>query len=105
MALASVVEYLPALACPALMIFSMRGMMRSGRPADNPAENQSLEVRRLALHQEMLQLDRERLARGEITPEEYLRLHGAAAPVPAAPEHARFTGLAVVASKRRSRAG
>lgn len=105
MALASVVEYLPALACPALMIFGMRGMMRGGRPADNPAENQSLEARRLALHQEMLQLDQERLARGEITVEEYLGLHAAAAPAPEAPEHARFTGLAVVASKRRSRAG
>ena len=104
-ALGSVVGYLPVLACPAMMIFCMRGMLGGGKTAAKQAESQTLEARREALRQEMLLLDQQRLARGEITAEEYLRLHGAEAPAPQAPIYAPTAGLAAVPAKRRNRAG
>lgn len=105
MALWTLAEYLPALACPAMMIFGMRGMRGGGKQANQQTQPQTPEGRRQALQLEMRQLDKERLVRGEITSEEYLRLHGPAA---AARESVRDTSPArpaVVAAKRATTAG
>ena len=75
-ALGSVAEYIPALACPALMFLCMRGLRGRSKPDGQQAPPRTSAERRQALQVEMRQLDKERLARGEITPEEYLRLHG-----------------------------
>ena len=101
-ALGTLVEYLPALACPAMMIFCMRGM-GGGKQAGQQAPAQTPEERRQALQLEMRQLDKVRLARGEMTLDEFVRLHG-----PEAPGDVQETGpvrLRAAPARRRTRAG
>ncbi len=101
MALGTLAWYLPALACPAMMILCTRGMQVGGKQAGRQTQAQTQEERRQALQVEMPELDRERLARGEITPERYLRLHGPEAITREAERDAVPARLATVAGKRR----
>ena len=87
--LATLGEYLPALACPVVMVFCLRGLM--GGDKQGPA--QTPEERRLALQLEMRELDKVRLARGEITLEEFVRLHGPEVPALASVPDARSARL------------
>lgn len=105
MALGTFVEYLPALACPVMMIFCLRGLMGGGKQAGQQAAAQTPEERRLALQLEMRQLDKVRLARGEITLEEFVRLHGPEAPAPESVNDARSVRLSAAPPGRRTRAG
>ncbi len=92
------------LACPAMMIFCMRGM-GGGKQAGQQAPAQTPEERREALQLEMQQLDRARLARGEMTLEEFVRLHGPEAPEPEAVQDTRPVRLGAAPARRRTRAG
>ncbi len=107
-ALGTLVEYLAVLAFPAMMIFGMRGM-RGGTQAGQQAPAQTPEERRLALQLEMRELDKAmdkaRLARGEMTLEEFVRLHGSQAPTPEAAEDARPAPLRAAPARPRARAG
>ena len=105
MALGSVVAHiLPVLACPAMMIFCMRGM-GGGKQAGQRAPAQTPEERRQALQLEMQQLDKARLARGEMALEEFVRLHGQEAPAPGVVQETGPVRLRAVAARRRARAG
>ena len=87
-------EYLPVLACPATMVFCLRGMTGRHKQADEQLQSQTPEERRQALQLELRQIDKERLVRGEITTEEYLRIHGTEAPETQTTERTRVLGLA-----------
>lgn len=103
-ALGTLVEYLPALACPAMMIFCMRGM-GGGKQAGQQAAPQTPEERRQTLQLEMRQLDKARLARGEITLEEFVRLHGPEAPAPGDVQETGPVRLRAAPARRRTRVG
>lgn len=107
LALGAFLEYLPVLACPATMVFCLRGMTGRHKQADEQLQSQTPEERRQALQLELRQIDKERLVRGEITTEEYLRIHGTEAPETQTTERTRALGLAAgsVTIRRRAQQG
>ena len=94
--------YLPVLACPAMMIFCMRGMTGGRKQADQQTRSQTPEERRHALQSELRQIDKGRLARGEITTEEYLRIRGTEAPEAQTTHRTRAVNLAAVSAGTRN---
>ena len=104
-ALGTLVEYLPALACPAMMVFCMRGLMGGGKHVAQQAPAQTSEERRLALQLEMRELDKARLARGEMTLEEFVHLYGPEPPVPEGAQDASPAPLRAAPTRRRAHAG
>ena len=96
---------LALLACPAMTIFCLGGMAGGGKQPARTDQGQTPADRRQALQLEMREIDRERLARGEITTEEFLQLQGTERPEAATPDRTRPAGLAAVPAKPRRRTG